>query len=57
MCCAYGRIRCLATKNGIRNYCCTLIAWIIRGKSLYLTPFRRPWFELAGMIEHVCFVP
>jgi hypothetical protein len=29
-----------------------LIAWIIRGKSLYLIPFRRPWLELAGMSYH-----
>ena len=36
MCCTCGRIRRLATKNGIRNYCCTLIAWIIRGNFLYL---------------------
>ena len=29
VCCACGRIRRAATKNSVRNYCCTLIAWII----------------------------
>ena len=52
MCCACGRIRRLATKNGIRNYCCTLIAWIIRGKLLYLPLPRRPWLELARISHH-----
>ena len=44
-----GRIRRLATKNGIRDYGCTLIAWIIRGKLLYLAPPGRPWLEMAGI--------
>ena len=52
MCCACGRIRRAATKNSIRNYCCTLIAWIIRRKCLYLPPLRRPWLELAGISHH-----
>jgi hypothetical protein len=52
VCGACGRIRRLATKNGIRNYCSALIARIIRGKLLYLPPPRRPWLELARSSHH-----
>jgi hypothetical protein len=45
------RIRRLATNNGIRNHCCTLIR-IVRGRFFYLTPPRRPWLELAGLSHH-----
>src|SRR6185369_13067188 len=36
----------------IRNYCCTLISWIIRGKSLYLRPLGLAWLELARLSHH-----
>jgi hypothetical protein len=50
--CACGRIRRLPTKNRIRNYCGTLIARIIQGKRLNLSPPRHPWLELAWVSHY-----
>ena len=52
MCCPCGRIRRLSTKNRIRNFCFTLIARIMRGKTLHRLSPRHPWLKLARRCHH-----